>query len=545
MDRNRASWLPWVLAASLGASEAAAQATLLANEGLAAGDLFGSCVLRITDVNGDLVPDLLVGAPNSSPMGAANAGEIAVVSGANGVRLTTIPGTIALERFGSSLANLGDVTGDGVPEIAVGIPGAGGGLQTGAVRILNGFTFAALGTIPGPSTNARFGESVVSLDDANGNGTLDLAVAAPGFNAMSGATAGATFVLDGGSGATIRTFTGMAAFDALGTGLASTSDLNGDGKRDLLIGSPGFDSIAGSGSGRVRAVDPSSGATVWTFDGPIAGESTGFAVDATLDLDQDGVADVVVGAPGAAPAGLPLAGRSYVLSGAGGAILSTIDGLAAGDRFGSVVAGLADLDADGRGDFAIASPDAQVNGNAGAGSVLVVRGGAFTPLYLFQGSVPHEGVGGLVADVGDVNADGRPDFAIGSPLADGIAGANSGSLSVKAAQVGALEIDSTGKYGSPFTLTLQAMPSQPAFLFIDVAAGSFASPFGTICVGLTPFLSVIPIGLVPSNGWWTSSGTIPPGGTLVAPFFLQAIVQEPWSPTGWRASSCTTLVVGP
>lgn len=545
MDRNRASWLPWVLAVSFGASEAAAQATLLANEGLGAGDLFGSCVLRITDVNGDLVPDLLVGAPNSSPSGAANAGELAVVSGANGSRLMTIPGTIALERFGSSLAKLGDVTGDGVPEIAVGVPGAGGGLQTGAVRILNGFTFAPLGTIPGPGSNARFGEAIASLDDVNGNGTLDIAVAAPGFNALSGTTAGAVFVIDGGSGATVRTFTGTAAFDALGTGLAAIADLDGDGKRDLLIGSPGFDAIAGSGAGRVRAVDPSSGATVWTFDGPIAGEAVGFAVDATPDLNQDGLDDVVVGAPGAAPAGLSLAGRGYVLTGANGTILSTIDGLAAGDRLGSVVAGLADLDADGRGEFAIASPDAQVNGNANAGSVVVMRGGAFTPLYLFQGTVPHEGVGGLVADVGDVNADGRPDFAIGSPLADGVAGANSGSLSVKAAQVGALAIDSKGKYGSPFALTLQAMPSQPAFLFIDVASGSFASPFGTICVGLTPFLSVIPIGLVPPTGWWTSTGTIPPGGTLVAPFFLQAIVQEPWSANGWRASACATLTVGP
>ena len=134
MDRNRAVWLPLVLAASLGTSESAAQATLLANEGLAAGDAFGACVLRIADVNGDLVPDLLVGAPNSSPSGATNAGEIAVVSGANGVRLTTIPGSVALERFGSSLASLGDVTGDGVPEVSVGVPGAGGGLQTGAVR---------------------------------------------------------------------------------------------------------------------------------------------------------------------------------------------------------------------------------------------------------------------------------------------------------------------------------------------------------------------------------------------------------------------------
>ncbi|HPW31050.1 MAG TPA: D-alanyl-D-alanine carboxypeptidase, partial [Rhodoferax sp.] len=64
-------------------------------------------------------------------------------------------------------------------------------------------------------TNARFGESLASLDDVNGNGSLDLAVAAPGFTALSGANAGAVFVLDGVTGATLRTFTGMAAFDAL------------------------------------------------------------------------------------------------------------------------------------------------------------------------------------------------------------------------------------------------------------------------------------------------------------------------------------------
>lgn len=545
MDRNHALWLPLVLAAGLGTSEAAAQATLFVNEGLSAGDLFGACAIRIGDANGDLVADLLVGAPNSSPGGASNAGEIAVVSGSSGIRLTTILGTTALERFGSALARIGDVTGDGIAEIAVGVPGAGGGLQFGAVRILHGATFAVLGTIPGTSPNGRFGEGLASLDDVNGNGTLDFAVAAPGHTPLGITNAGAVFVIDGGSGATLRTFPGLAAFDALGTGIASTSDLNGDGKRDLLIGSPGFDPLAGTGAGRVRAVDPTNGATLWTFDGPIANEAVGFAVDGTLDLDQDGLGDVVVGAPGAAPSGLPLAGRGYVLSGAQGAVLNSLDGLTAGDRLGCVVAGLGDLDADGRGDLAIASPDAQINGNLGAGTVVVLRGGAFTPLYVFEGSAAQEGVGGFVADVGDVNSDGRADFAIGSPLADTPSGTNSGTLSVKAGQVGALTIDSTGKYGSPFAITLQAMPSQPAFLFIDVAPGSFASPFGTICVGLTPFVSIVSIGPIPSNGVWTTSGTIPPGGTVVATFYLQAIVQEPWSPTGWRASQCSSLIVGP
>jgi hypothetical protein len=545
MDRNQALWLPIVLVAALGIPEAAAQATLFSNEGLMAGDLFGACALRIADVDNDTVPDLLVGAPNASPAGASNAGELAVISGITGARVLTIPGTIPLERFGAALAAIGDVTFDGIPEIAVGVPGAGGGLQVGAVRILNGASFAALGTIPGPSTNARFGESLASLDDVNGNGSLDLAVAAPGFTALSGANAGAVFVLDGVTGATLRTFTGMAAFDALGSDLASIADLNGDGLRDLLIGTPGFDSGAGSGSGRSRAVNPTNGATLWTFDGPVAGESVGFVIDDTLDLDQDGVADVVVGAPGAAPSGLPLAGRAYVLSGAAGTILTVVDGLLAGDRLGSVVAGLGDLDADGRGDIAVASPEAQINGNPSAGIALVLRGGAFTPLYVFEGSSANEGLGGFVADIGDANGDGRSDFVIGNPLNDGLAGINSGSLVVKAAQVGAFAVDSTGKYGSAYALTLQAMPNQPAFLFIDVAPGAFASPFGMICVGLTPFLSVVPIGFVPSTGVWSTSGVIPPGGTLVQSFHLQAIVQEPWSAVGWRASACPTLTVGP
>ena len=71
-------------------------------------------MIAVGDLDGDKLPDLAIGEPFSFP------GRVYFVSSKSGKTLHTLAGTVGLGRFGFSLANLGDVDGDGVDDIAIG-----------------------------------------------------------------------------------------------------------------------------------------------------------------------------------------------------------------------------------------------------------------------------------------------------------------------------------------------------------------------------------------------------------------------------------------
>jgi hypothetical protein len=84
--------------------------------------------LDVVDYDGDGIDDLLVGAPRSSPGGLVVAGVAEVFSGAGAVRLFSFAGTQTFDRFGTSVAGIGDLSGDGVPDLLVGRPLVGAGV---------------------------------------------------------------------------------------------------------------------------------------------------------------------------------------------------------------------------------------------------------------------------------------------------------------------------------------------------------------------------------------------------------------------------------
>jgi hypothetical protein len=132
-------------------------------------DMFGSSVAIVGDVTGDGVPDFAVGAPQSSPPGQ----YVRVFSGATATTLITI----SAPDVGWSLAGVGDVSGDGIPDFGSGLHG------TTPARIFSGASGATLYAFAEPSSG--FGRTLAGAGDLNGDGIPEIAVGSP-FFAVSG-----------------------------------------------------------------------------------------------------------------------------------------------------------------------------------------------------------------------------------------------------------------------------------------------------------------------------------------------------------------------
>lgn len=179
------------------------------------------------DVNGDGKDDLIVGF----------ATQTRVYNGATGALLFTIAGAP-----GISVAGPGDVNGDGVPDIAVGdntVPGVGGG-QYGQVSVYSGANQALLWSRLGDGVQDEFGLSITAIGDINNDGAGDLAAGAPerqsGFFGL-----GYVRVLSGPDGCDQGVWTGATLQSWFGAAVGDAGDVDGDGRRDLMIGDPHLD----------------------------------------------------------------------------------------------------------------------------------------------------------------------------------------------------------------------------------------------------------------------------------------------------------------
>ena len=271
------------------------------------------------------------------------------------------------------------------------------------------------------------------------SGTLDLAGVAPGEAAQW----------------TAADVNGLA-----GAAVAGIGDFDGDGRPDLAVGEPGRDTPAGPDSGAVHVVlDAGRGggledsASTLTIRGAHAGDRAGFSVHGAGDVNGDGLADVVIGAPnvGAAPAPAAVKGRgeAYVVFGrrdrqpidlAGEFGGWRITGSAPGDDLGRAVSSIPDLNGDGLPEVIVSAPRREVPDGAGgvrgnAGSAYVVFGQRDTAAvdvsvlietgqgWRIDGPV-RSVVGGAyagraVSSIADLNGDGRPEVLVTAPRGGG------------------------------------------------------------------------------------------------------------------------------
>lgn len=275
----------------------------------------------------------------------------------------------------------------------------------------------------------ELGAAVSGAGDSDGDGVFDLAVGAPGAD-LSGTNAGALWVFLGpvsdASSLTGARLEGPVAGDKVGTSVAGPGDVDGDGLADLLVGAPG-DDTEGAGAGAAWLVfGPASDGTLGVGSevqilGGGAGDAAGTAVGAPGDVDGDGYAELLVGASGGAGAWGLFAGP--VSAGRGWADASASGaGAVSGDAVGAAVAGAGDLDGDGVRDLIVGAPGDDTAGS-GAGAVTLMLMADTTRAHTEAQWRGSAGTlaGSAVAGVGDADGDGLDDVLIGVPYDDTVA----------------------------------------------------------------------------------------------------------------------------
>ncbi len=391
---------------------------------------FGGSVAGVPDVDGDGQGDLLVGAPGENGTFFSAGGRAYLVSGATGALLHTLepPDPESGGFFGYRVAGVPDADGDGRGDLLVGAYAEDSGAYSagGRAYLFSGATGALLHTLtsPNPETDGYFG-SVAGVPDVDGDGRGDLLVGA--WRESGGAfEAGRAYLFSGATGALLHTLTSPNANyrGYFGVFVAGVADADGDGRGDLLIGA-GRETVGGSSlAGRAYLFSGATGALLHTLESPNPQSNVALfgSVADVPDADGDGRGDLLVGAP-EENIGISHVGRVYLFSGATGTLLHTLEppGLSSGgEGFGYDVAGVSDVDGDGRGDLLVGAADADVGGVAYAGQAYLFSGATGALLHTLESPDLEplfgagESFGSSVAGVADADGDGRGDLLVGA-----------------------------------------------------------------------------------------------------------------------------------
>jgi hypothetical protein len=388
-------------------------------DGTAKAEKTGAAVAFAGDFDGDGYGDYVIGSPGYSVSAAppvkaiVGAGKAEVISGKDGSVIASIIGNAAKDAMGFAVAGNADIDKDGFADVVVGAPNATA-LRVGSVTVLYGGTGNRRHTFWGAMKNTGFG-SALALGDVNGDGYADVLIGAPKDKSPVAPqkAAGSVTVYDGNSLQSRKRFYGLSTNAHAGTAVAA-GDVDNDGVADIIVGAPDE-----SGVGSVRAYN-SSGTELLQKLGTNKKARFGKAL-ASADINHDGYTDIVIGAPldDDADSRTKDTGSISVISGSDGELLSTKSfGAVKKAWLGSSVA-LGDVNGDSTLDIIAGAP--QDNNIPAAtndtGSVTVWNGATYAPIKTVYGDAFGDLFGAAVS-TGDINSDGKADLIIGIPNQD-------------------------------------------------------------------------------------------------------------------------------
>jgi hypothetical protein len=563
-------------------------------EGDSTGDSAGRAVSGAGDVNGDGIEDLLVSAYKVGIF--APPGTVYLIYGTQwsppkSLNLANadviITGTQNGSRTGFSLGAAGDVDNDGFDDFLIGADGYdlnGANADSGRVYLVYGKANLPatlnLGSLSGsaatifasPNGGDLFGSSVAGVGDVNGDGTPDILVGSSGADTGSLIQSGQAVLIYGsdafGSLVNISSLTesegaflnGAGAAEHAGRSVASAGDFNNDGFADIIVGADDADAN-GPESGRAYVVygDPSLpeiialgslGSAGLTIDGPGAGDNLGASVSGGGDVNGDGFDDVVVGCHQFDDTGsneglatIIYGGSSMPTTldagnlGAAGVTLTGVDG---SDEAGFTVAMSrtlsGDVNGDGFADVLISARQADPNGGQ-SGEVYLLHGNNTLPTELSLESLSFRGVqlngtdsgdraGDSLAMIGDFNNDGFEDYAIGARFAQN----ETGEVTVVQGACNMLNAAGPTGEGQTFILTAHGTPHRLSVLMFS----GFVSP-APIDTGVGPFWLGTPFNTWQlkqhdTNGQWSVNITVPVGIGLSGLTVYFQVYEDPQPP---------------
>jgi hypothetical protein len=329
------------------------------------------------------------------------------------------------DQFGWIARNVGDVDGDGVPDVVTSAPTKDvGGRNAGRIYVYSTKSGRLLWTADGQPGD-ELGTGVEGAGDTNGDGVPDVIASAPGGGWAS--------VYSGRDGRRLLTFKAVDPAEDFGRHAAGAGDVDGDGRADLIVGSPSRDESEDSGhangsrhetgAGHAYIYSGRDGRVLMTLAGERAGDQFGSAV---AGGSRGGHSFVVVGAP---KAGADRHGRVYVYAQPGrndGASATaaapaqwkrptfTIDADETGNALGAMfVSVVGDVDGDGVPDLYASDWSNRARGPS-TGRVYVHSGRTGARLLTLTGDGAGDGFGTSPSSAGDVDGDGHDDLIVGA-----------------------------------------------------------------------------------------------------------------------------------
>lgn len=399
---------------------------------------FGKSVATAGDVNGDGFSDVIIGAPGMKAAfiyyGSANGLnqialklDIAQSTAAFGCSVNTV-GDINADGFSDVVVGARSYSnGQMITGAAFIFEGAAAGLNN-----------TASDTLTCNDPGAEFGHAVASAGDVNGDGHSDLIIGAPYYHTQPNVNAGGAFIYNGSptgiSHNPATTLHGKHALSRFGYSVSSAGDFNGDGFSDVIVGASTYtDSDQNQGAytlflGHVdgSGLDPLSEEL---HKGSEAFFGQGQSVASAGDFNADGFGDIIYGIPGSSGGNFQKSGRIVICHG------SKADNIKYGDgnfikpveqnfaQMGTSVASAGDVNGDGYADIVTGIPFYDKSG-LDDGIALISYGAAekinayLTPNFIYEGDQQDAHLGSSISSAGDVNSDGYDDLLVGTPYYD-------------------------------------------------------------------------------------------------------------------------------